>query len=530
MTKNANQTELELRRKIANDFELYADRFVRIRTKDGEIRTLKLNKVQKDLLQKIEAQLRTTGKVRVIILKARQQGLSTMVSALLYHALSHQRAKKGLVVAHVAKSTQSLFDMYRRIHGEMNKNFKPSTSYAGRTELFFDKLDTGLQVATAGGDGIARGETITHAHLSEVAFWPKNSASENFNALMQAIPAASNSMVFIESTANGVSGIFYETWQAAVAGTNGFIPFFSPWFHSDEYRIPGAVIPPGEETIEEVELRALGVDDEQLAWRRQRIGLNGRDAFMQEYPSNAEEAFLTSGQPIFNPELLTLQRHAAQPILRQEHYSPMGSWDESPRGELTFYREIDPASTYVLGCDVSQGTGKDFSVIQLLDEEKRQCAVWRGKVDPYRLAEIVNSLGYRFNEAKVIVENNSIGYATVTRLANEFNYPHLYYTISEGKLGTPETKTYGFRTSAQTKPLVIASLQQALRLGELELNDLQTISEMLTYIETAEGKMEAEAGCNDDCVMSLALAHHIHDGKALPISNDIIEQLYVRAI
>ncbi|MFK5596836.1 hypothetical protein ACFZ8E_07505 [Methylobacterium sp. HMF5984] len=521
-------TEAELRQKLATNFAFYAENFVKIRTKDGEIRNFKLNKVQRDLLELVEAQIRTTGKVRIVILKARQQGLSTFVSAYLYWYLSHHRAKKGLVVAHVAKSTQSLFDMYRRVHGDMDKRLKPSTSYAGRTELFFDKLDTALAIATAGGDGIARGETITHAHLSEVAFWPKGSAHENLNALMQAIPGNKETVVFAESTANGVSGPFYDLWNAAVNGTNGFIPFFSPWYDSAEYTIDGPVIPPMQMTVEEVDLAARGVSNGQLLWRRQKIAQNGRDAFMQEYPSSADEAFLTSGSPIFSPSALTDLMANAKDIITRERFTVENEWIEDSRGELFLYHDYDKASTYYIGADVSQGTGRDFSVAQILDEDKRQVAIWRGKVDPFRFADILCSLGERFNFARIIVENNSMGFGCAAHLGTHLHYDNIYYTMTEGKANVKETKTFGFRTSAQTKPMIVAGLQEAIRMGEIEINDRITLSELQTYITTDSGRMEAESNCWDDTVMSLCLANYVHTGKVQPIN--VTDEYYVRAI
>jgi hypothetical protein len=156
-------------------------------------------------------------------------------------------------------------------------------------------------VATAGGDGIARGETVTHVHLSEVAFWPTATAADNLNALLQAIPNTRDTEVYVESTANGMNGVFYDLWMGAVNGTNGFIAFFSPWFDSPEYREP--VPEKFERTYEEQELADLyGLDNEQLMFRRQKIAQNGREAFQQEYPSNADEAFIASGRPVFNPE------------------------------------------------------------------------------------------------------------------------------------------------------------------------------------------------------------------------------------
>jgi hypothetical protein len=161
--------QIETRKRLLNDFEYWAANCAKIRTKEGEIKPLVLNPVQKRLVERLEAQRATTGKVRMVIVKARQQGLSTVVSAYQYWWLSQRKAQKGLVLAHVAESTTALFDMYHRLHSNVPKLMQPTTKYSSRTELVFSALDSGLRVATAGGKGVARGETLTTAHLSEVA-------------------------------------------------------------------------------------------------------------------------------------------------------------------------------------------------------------------------------------------------------------------------------------------------------------------------------------------------------------------------
>ena len=93
-------------------------------------------------------------------------------------------------------------------------------------------------VSTAGSDSVGRGETLTHVHASELAFWPKSTAAEIFNGLLQAVPNTRETAVFIESTANGVTGLFYDLWKGAVDGTNGFVPVFIPWYIDPEYREP----------------------------------------------------------------------------------------------------------------------------------------------------------------------------------------------------------------------------------------------------------------------------------------------------
>lgn len=516
-----------IRQKLYDDYEFFARHCIKIRTKSGDVKPFVLNEPQQKLHEVIEGQRKATGVVRVIILKARQQGMSTYVSGRLYWKLSQRKARKGLVVAHIADSTRTLFDMYKRTHQNMPEAMRMSTKYSSRRELVFDSLDTGIMVATAGGDAIARGETITDAHLSEVAFWPSINAYDNFNALLASIPNTRDTDILIESTANGMSGLFYELWQGAVNGTNGLIPFFSPWFDSSEYRVetPDHF----ERTLEEQDLvDQLGLDNEQLMFRRVNIARTGLDKFKQEYPSTPDEAFIASGRPVFNPDQIHDMLGKSQPPLYQmAHEQP--TFGKHPRGELKVWYERELGQTYYIGADVAMGIrGGDYSVAQILDDQKRLVASWRGHVHPDYFAQILYDLGMYYNEARVIVENNNHGLLTAIRLGRDLAYPNTYTELGEGKLVDNDTITIGFRTTERSKPLIIDRLRAALRENELEINCKDTLKEMLSYIVTDTGKMEAENGNHDDCVMSLALANHIHSGKFTPIK--VTSDYYVKAI
>lgn len=517
----------EVRKRLLNDYAFYAQHAVKIRTKQAEIKPLILNQPQRRLHEVVEAQLAKEGRVRIVILKARQQGFSTYVSGRLYFRLSQNKATKGIVVAHKADSTRALFDMYTNIHQEMPALLKQSTKYSSRKELVFDKMKTGIMVATAGGEAIARGETLTHMHLSEVGLWPPSSAVENFNGLIKCLPNADNTECYVESTAQGMRGIFYDLWKGAVEGTNGFIAFFSPWFHSDEYR---RTVPEGfERTLEEQDLvDAYGLDDEQLMFRRVEISQTGKELFMQEYPSNPDEAFITSGRPIFNPEQIQeWLRVAPQPITRMAMEE--GVLRDHPRGELFVYHPHDPMEVYTIGADVGQGVRNgDASVAQILDSRRRQVACWRGLVHPDYFADILKALGLHYNTARIAPENNNHGILTAVRLGRDLAYPNVYTNVSEGKLSDQYSIQIGFHTDVKTKPLIIDRLRASCREKEIEVNDEVTLREMLSYVLTEEGKMEAEEGCHDDCVMALAIANHCHEGKFIPIV--VSDEYYIPAI
>ena len=518
----AQKTRLKLR----DDFGYYAKNVLQIRTKDGEITSLKLNEAQNLLLETIENQYKAEGRIRVIILKARQMGLSTMVGGWLYWWLSQHKAQRGLVVTHHADSTRALFDMTRRYHENCPDPIKPTTKYSSRRELNFNILDSSYVIATAGGDSIARGETVTCAHLSELAFWSASSAEENFNAIMQAIPNKDNTAVFIESTANGVSGKFYDLWKGAIDGTNGFIPIFLPWYIQPEYEEDwkGTDYTPEEEELKE----KYNLTDNQLMFRRKKIAQNGIDLFRQEYPADADEAFLTSGRPIFNPDQLLKMMDKAKP-----HETRLAlendEWKPHPRGELILWGDVEPDAQYTIGADVAMGIrGGDYSVAQVLDQKKNLVATYRAHVHPDYFATVLLRLGEFFNDAYIICESNSHGLLTCTRLYKDYDYANFHTEIVVDKVTDKETVKLGFATTARSKPLAINELRAAFRQEEIKIDCKITLRECLTYIETETGGMEAEAGCHDDCVIALALANYGHQQGWEPTM--INENYYSEAI
>ena len=545
--------QIETRKRLRDDFAFYCQTCVKIRTKDGTIEPLVLNRVQRRFLDRIIDMEARTGRVRFVVLKARQQGLSTVISAWQYFRVSQRKAQKGLVIAHEADATTTLFDMYHRIHSNVPKVVQPTTKYSSRTELVFSGLDSGLRVATAGGKGVARGETLTVAHLSEVAFWPTTFAQNNFNGLIQAIPDRDGTAIFLESTANGMTGVFFEQYKAARDGTSGYELFFSAWVESPEYRddtVPADFVRvPEEDTIAATAkaLYGIDVDNTQLWWRRRKIATNGIDLFRQEYPLTAEEAFISTGRPVFNPDYIMERLKAPKTPIKtmavEEVYDhetkkrlPLRKLREHPRGELKVYRERDDKETYTIGADVGMGLRHkkadgqpgDPSVAQVLDSQLRQVAVWRGAVHPDVFAEILVSLGYYYNEALLVPERNNHGLVTCVELRDQ-QYPNLYLDVTEGTIEPDkETLNIGVFTSEKTKPLMIDKLRAFDRNKEIEINDTTTLEEMLTFVVTESGKMEAEGGSHDDCVMSLALAAYASDGKWEAIT--VTDEFYTHAI
>ncbi len=518
---------LQIRKRLFTDFSYYSKNSLKIRTKAGEIKPLLLNNAQQILQDAIEKQMQTEGKVRIVILKARQQGISTHVGGYFYFNVSQRKAQKCMVITHSADSTRALFDMTKRYHENCPELLKPHTKYSSRKELSFDVLDSSFVVATAATDAIGRGETITQVHASELAFWSPNTAKENWNAILQAVPNEKGTAIIAESTANGLSNVFHDLWRGACNGTNGFIPVFIPWYIDDTY--VELVDKPLDKTPEEEEIAPkYNLSDEQLAFRRKRIAQNGSLLFKQEYPATAEEAFITSGRPVFNPEqLVEMLEDAKQPIAQLALEGE--DWKEHYRGELLLYENINPSETYYIGADVSMGIrGGDWSVAQVLSSDKRQVAMFRSQVHPDYFATILFHMGVLFNDALIAVENNGHGLLTVTRLGKDMAYPNMYLETIVDKISDKETIKLGFTTSVKSKPLIIDTLRAELREKNIEIHDKITLREMMTYIVEPNGSMAADAGCHDDTIMSLAIANYINEGQFTPV--EVTQDMYIEMI
>ena len=295
--RSLTEQERAQRQPLKDDFVRYAAQCLKIRAKSGAVQPLILNRAQRSLHDRLEAQRTATSKVRALVLKARQQGFSTYIEARFFWKITHGRGLQAFILTHEHAATDNLFNMVRRFERLSPDAVRPSAGKANPRELYFDQLDSGYTVGTAAAEAAGRSKTIQLFHGSEAAFW-KNAAS-HFAGVVQATPDLEGTEIIIESTANGPQGEFFERWRRAEAGIGDYQAIFSPWFWSDEYR---RKVPEGFSTTpEEAAYGALhGLDAEQLAWRRAKLAeLKDPLLFMQEYPATAAEAFQTTGHDGF---------------------------------------------------------------------------------------------------------------------------------------------------------------------------------------------------------------------------------------
>jgi hypothetical protein len=301
--------ELAIRQRLKDDFTHYAAKCLRIRTKSGVVEPLILNRAQRYIHERLEAQRAATGKVRALILKGRQQGCSTYVGGRFYHRCTHSKGVRVFILTHEDAATQNLFEMVDRYHEHCPALVRPSTGAANAKELNFALLDSGYKVGTAGTKGVGRSSTIQLFHGSEVAFWPH--AETHAAGILQTVPDEPGTEVILESTANGLGNFFHKYWRDAESGVSDFIAIFVPWYWQDEYRRDP---PEGFSLMDEEHeyAEAYGLDLGQMAWRRNKIAeLKDETLFKQEYPASAAEAFQMTGHDSYIPPALVVKARKA---------------------------------------------------------------------------------------------------------------------------------------------------------------------------------------------------------------------------
>ena len=231
---------------VDTDFPQYAERCLSIIDKQtAELVPFKLNRAQLYFHNAVERQLKETGKVRVITVKGRKQGISSYIQGRGYAKTSTKANRRAFIMAHEAEATSTLYEMAKRFHKHQPEVLRPNLKTSSAKELVFDVIDSGYRLGTAGTDSTGRSQTIFFMHQSEAAFY--KSSYEIAAGAMQAVPDAPGTEIYLESTANGPNGFFYELWQDAVAGKSPFVAVFIPWFWQPEYRSPARGIEPDEE-------------------------------------------------------------------------------------------------------------------------------------------------------------------------------------------------------------------------------------------------------------------------------------------
>lgn len=521
MDKEAQKLRIKA---IAQDFIEYCELNLKIRMKSGKMIPLKEKGkpfkfgAQTILVEHVLEKLVNDEPLRFIILKARQQGVSTVIEALIYWWTSTHKGQQSKVIAHNSDTSLYLYEMFRTYYEHSLPIFQPTAKYNTRDGLVFDNeaapqkgLKGRIDTATAENSGTGRGQTVQWLHASEVALWPKG--QEIVAGLMQAVPLMANTAIFLESTANGIGDYFHTTWEAAQRGESTFEPLFFPWKIHEEYSLK----PPRhfrltaeEKKVKKEHQLTVG----QIYWRRKKMleFVGDEKRFYQEYPLTDTEAFLASGNPRFNTTKLEEMRHKCYDcptydlLEKKENLGTKIVPKIAEGAPLKVWIQPQDGHEYVIGADVAEGIEEDYSVATVMDKMNHQTvARFRGDMEPSDFGEYLALLGKWYNDALIGAEINNHGLTTVQRL-RDVGYSNLY----RREMGIDEryeeyTSKLGWRTDVRTKPLMIDGLSEAISTDQIIDYDKIFIRECMTYIRDPRGRTNAQEGQHDDTVIATAI-------------------------
>jgi hypothetical protein len=380
-----------------------------------------------------------------------------------------------------------------------------------KNEITFPKTDSMFYLGTAGSRKFGRGDTITHLHCSEYAFWPDPKGL--MTGLLQAVPMSG--IIIIESTGNGFND-YYRRCMKSEAGHSLWTNHFLPWHTFPEYTMDlnaseeGYVMDTLSDEWEEPQLvKQFGLTPGQIAWRRMKLDeldydLNG---FKQEYPMTLDECFQMSSESIFV----------------KVNFIATDRWKRREPGFWVLDNHPNPMLTYTMGGDPAGGVGKDASAAEVfcIETSEQVAEYCSNRIDPEAFGHKLAALGKMFNDAYTVVEQNNHGILTLATL--EKVYPNASIHRDESLSTTNEERQLfglGYRTTSRNKPLMIGNLRTKL-VSEWAIHSTLLRTQLSTYIEDEKGKLGAQEGCFDDLVMASACAAVGQNRAAIHAANKV---------
>lgn len=493
------------------------------------------NEVQRDFIEQFERF--GTGKP-YYILKGRQQGFTSLITAMQLAYAIVRKNFSGMTLADTADNALAIFnDRARAVYERLPKEILPTERFSSKRELYFDVLNSSWRVSTATGN-TGRSRTLNFVHFSEVAFYDC-SLSDLQKGIGEAM--TEDAICIYETTANGL-GEAEELWKSGACRN-----LFYEWWRTREYRCSDlsylTTNDPWLRARIEV-LRELGLDEEQIAWYcRKYDAYLDKSTIRQEYPCTPEEAFVSGGDCIFDRERVSaaILASSQKPQARRGYFTYRRrredvtdaegnvidtqlliedvAFCDSPTGYILLHEEPrvqkNPAgetvalAPYTLGGDTA-GEGSDYFTGKVIcDLDGRTAATLCVRhMDEDLYAEQMYCLGAYYHRALIGIEINYSAYP-VRLLERTYRYPNLYYREKGAWEGGGVRRSPGFETTARTKPLIISHLVSVLREDPFPECDRATLGELLTFTRLPTGGMGASSGKHDDLVMALAIAHYI---------------------
>ena len=495
--------------------------------KDQKTRPFILNDVQREfikILNKAKQDFKE-GKITdisILILKGRQQGFTTVVTAYQLACSILNRNFQGFTLADKSDNSETIFQNKAKYpYSQLPKALQPTEKFNNRKQLLFEKLNSSWAVDTATKD-VGRSRTVNFFHGSECAFW-KDGIAPIQAALGEAF--TKNCIKIYESTANGYND-YQKMWDSGV-----HINCFFEWWKTKEYVIKFEDEDIHKEFISNINTKEDWIykrlkwlkenkklKDEQLYWYFKKYeNYIDKDLIKQEYPCTPREAFLLSGKTVFDTEILLNRLSNINKPLKTGYfiydYDGMKitniRWMNDKNGYINIYKVPNvPAMTkYCIGGDTA-GEGSDYFTGHVLDAKTgEQVAALKNQFDPDLYTKQMYCLGKYYKNALIGIEANFDSFPI--RELQRLGYDNQYVREKIDEYTGKNEKKFGFKTTSITRPTIISNLIQIVREHCETINDKDTLEELLTIVRNEKGRIEAPEGGHDDQMMGLAIAHEV---------------------
>lgn len=526
------------------DFEFWCARCVTIKDKStGQYVPFILNRAQRHVTDVLESRRLAAAPLRLILLKARQWGGSTLIQMYMaWIQICLGENAHSLICAHVKDTAKSILGMYTTmLEGYPPELWDDPSGDKAKPAFKPFERSTNIRVITGRGCRVTvssaecqealRGSDIALAHLSEVAFWPSTpgkSPADYMRTVSGTVGLRPLTLVAMESTANGTGNFFHDEWQRCVAGKGDKTPIFVPWYKIEIYRLDidrdsAEKLWPLLSDYELALWNDTGLDLGQIAWYHYKsLECQSLDAMHAEFPTTPSEAFVNSGANVFAAADIERMRAGCREAIDDQDINGLKVWSPA----LAEHQ-------YMVTVDVGgRSLNSDFSVVAVFDREPPMtvCAQWRGHCDHDRLADIAMAVATRYNDALLVVESNTLetsaesqsGAGILAQLQE--CYPALYCRSCADAYGTGSFMRPGLHTNRHTKAVMIDLLIKALRKhpapehmpstdddrGDYYIErDAEACNELAAYVCLPNGSYAAPHPRHDDILMTRAMALYI---------------------
>lgn len=498
----------DLRNEVINKPEKLVELLFVVVDKNQKTVPFFFNDVQQDFLSKInkakvDFEEGKITEISFLILKGRQQGFTTFVTAYQLANILLNKNFQGLTIADESSNTEAIFQNKAKFPYDMLPDvIKPTEKFNNKRQLLFEKLNSSWAVDTA-TKNMGRSRTINFFHGSECAFW-RDGIAVTQAGLGEAF--TKKCIKIYETTANGFNE-YRDMWKSGQ-----HINCFYEWWKTKEYFTKFESETIKKDFIYNIEHKKDWINErlkwlkdvkklslEQLYWYYKKyMSYLDKELIKQEYPCSEEEAFIASGSCIFDKEKIIKRIDELKQPKKIGYFTydydglkiKNIKWQDDENGFIKLYELPKKGYPYVLGGDTS-GEGSDNFTGQVLNNVTgNQVAVLKHQFDEDIYARQMYCLGMYYNKALIGVETNFSTYPQ--KELERLKYPNFYVRMKEDTYTNKTEKAFGFNTNRKTRPIIIAELVHVVRDMIESINDIETLEEMLTFVKNEEGKAEAQ--------------------------------------